>query len=56
MQIVVQEWERVLMYRNGRFEESLGAGRHRARAGTCVGMSACIIRPRRCSSFPARRC
>ena len=29
MQIVVQEWERVLLYRDGRFEEILGAGRHR---------------------------
>lgn len=29
MQIVVQEWERVLLYRDGRFEEVLGAGRHR---------------------------
>jgi regulator of protease activity HflC (stomatin/prohibitin superfamily) len=31
VQIVVQEWERVLVYRDGRFEESLGAGRHRLR-------------------------
>ena len=29
MRIVVQEWERVLLYRDGRFEEILGAGRHR---------------------------
>ncbi|TFV89492.1 SPFH domain-containing protein [Blastococcus sp. CT_GayMR16] len=29
MQIIVQEWERVLLYRDGRFEETLGAGRHR---------------------------
>lgn len=29
MQIVVQEWERVLLYRDGRFEEILAAGRHR---------------------------
>jgi regulator of protease activity HflC (stomatin/prohibitin superfamily) len=29
VQIVVQEWERVLLYRDGRFEELLGAGRHR---------------------------
>lgn len=29
MQIVVQEWEQVLLYRDGRFQESLGAGRHR---------------------------
>lgn len=29
MRIVVQEWERVLVYRDGRFKESLEAGRHR---------------------------
>lgn len=29
MAIVVQEWERVLLYRDGRFEELLGPGRHR---------------------------
>jgi regulator of protease activity HflC (stomatin/prohibitin superfamily) len=29
VRIVVQEWERVLLYRDGRFEEILGAGRHR---------------------------
>lgn len=29
MQIVVQEWERVLLYRDGRFQEILGPGRHR---------------------------
>jgi regulator of protease activity HflC (stomatin/prohibitin superfamily) len=29
VQIVVQEWERVLLYRDGRFQEMLGAGRHR---------------------------
>lgn len=29
MRIVVQEWERVLLYRDGRFEELLEAGRHR---------------------------
>ena len=29
MRIVVQEWERVLLYRDGRFEEILGAGSHR---------------------------
>lgn len=29
MQIVVQEWERILLYRDGRFQEILGAGRHR---------------------------
>jgi regulator of protease activity HflC (stomatin/prohibitin superfamily) len=29
VQIVVQEWERVLLYRDGRFQEILGPGRHR---------------------------
>ena len=29
MRIVVQEWERVLLYRDGRFAEVLGPGRHR---------------------------
>ena len=29
MRIVVQEWERVLLYRDGRFEQELGPGRHR---------------------------
>jgi regulator of protease activity HflC (stomatin/prohibitin superfamily) len=29
VQIVVQEWERVLLYRDGRFQEMLGPGRHR---------------------------
>lgn len=31
MRIVVQEWERVLVYRDGRFETELGPGRHRLR-------------------------
>ena len=31
MKVVVQEWERVLAYRDGRFEELLGPGRHRRR-------------------------
>lgn len=31
MRIVVQEWERVLLYKDGQFEQSLGAGRHRRR-------------------------
>lgn len=31
MRIVVQEWERALLYRDGRFEEALGPGRHRRR-------------------------
>ena len=29
MRVVVQEWERVLVYRDGRFERELGPGRHR---------------------------
>ena len=29
MRVVVQEWERVLVYRDGRLAEELGAGRHR---------------------------
>jgi regulator of protease activity HflC (stomatin/prohibitin superfamily) len=29
VRIVVQEWERVLLYRDGRFEQVLGPGRHR---------------------------
>jgi regulator of protease activity HflC (stomatin/prohibitin superfamily) len=29
VRVVVQEWERVLVYRDGRFVEELGAGRHR---------------------------
>jgi len=29
VRIVVPEWERVLLYRDGRFEEELGPGRHR---------------------------
>ncbi len=31
MRVVVQEWERVLVYRDGRFAEELGAGGHRRR-------------------------
>jgi regulator of protease activity HflC (stomatin/prohibitin superfamily) len=31
VQIVVQEWERVLAYRDGRFEQLLDPGRHRRR-------------------------
>ena len=31
MKVVVQEWERVLVYRDGRFETELAAGRHRLR-------------------------
>ena len=31
MQIVVQEWERVLAYKDGRFQETLEPGRHRRR-------------------------
>jgi regulator of protease activity HflC (stomatin/prohibitin superfamily) len=28
VRIVVQEWERVLLYKNGKFEQELGTGRH----------------------------
>lgn len=31
MRVVVTEWERVLVYRDGRFEVELGPGRHRVR-------------------------
>lgn len=31
MKVVVQQWERVLVYRDGRFETELAAGRHRLR-------------------------
>lgn len=31
MRVVVQEWERVLVYRDGRFVEELGPGAHRVR-------------------------
>lgn len=31
MKVIVQEWERVLVYRDGRFEDELGPGRHRLR-------------------------
>jgi len=31
VQVVVQEWERVLVYKDGRFEEVLEPGRHRRR-------------------------
>lgn len=45
MRITVQEWERVLIYRDGRFHETLEAGRHRRfrrrRKAVCV-----IVRPR----------
>ncbi|WP_199424504.1 SPFH domain-containing protein [Actinotalea solisilvae] len=32
MRMIVQEWERVLVYRDGRFEAQLEPGRHRRRA------------------------
>ena len=32
--VCVQQFETVLLYRNGRFEKALGAGRHRIRAGS----------------------
>jgi regulator of protease activity HflC (stomatin/prohibitin superfamily) len=45
VRIVVQEWERVLLYRDGRFEELLEPGRHRRarwrRRRVCVA-----VRPR----------
>ena len=31
MKVIVQEWERVLVYRDGRFETELASGRHRLR-------------------------
>ncbi len=31
MRVTAQEWERVLVYRDGRFETELGPGRHRVR-------------------------
>jgi hypothetical protein len=40
VRIVVQEWERVLLYRDGRFAEALEPGRHR-RTRVCV-----VVRPR----------
>jgi regulator of protease activity HflC (stomatin/prohibitin superfamily) len=45
VKIVVQEWERVLLYRDGRFEEVLDAGRHRRsrRRRTRVRV---LVRPR----------
>ena len=42
MRITVQEWERVLIYRDGRFQETLEVGRHRRRR-TTVRVS---VRPR----------
>ena len=45
MRIVVQEWERVLLYRDGRFDELLEPGRHRRprRRRTRVRV---VVRPR----------
>lgn len=44
MRIVVQEWERVLLYRDGRCEELLGPGRHRrGRRRRAVRV---VVRPR----------
>ena len=45
MKIVVQEWERVLLYRDGRFEEVLEAGRHR-RSRRRRSVVRVLIRPR----------
>ena len=43
MRTVVQEWERVLLYRDGRFEESLEPGRHRRLRWRRVRV---VVRPR----------
>ena len=45
MRVVVQEWQRVLVYRDGRFEVELGPGRHRLarRRRTVVPVT---VRPR----------
>lgn len=45
MNIVVQEWERVLLYRDGRFEEQLEAGRHR-RSRRRRSVVRVLVRPR----------
>ncbi|WP_158544792.1 SPFH domain-containing protein [Blastococcus sp. TF02-9] len=45
MKIVVQEWERVLLYRDGHFEEALGAGRHR-RSRRRRSWIRVVVRPR----------
>ena len=45
MRIIVQEWERVLLYRDGRFEELLEPGRHR-RARWRRRRVPVVVRPR----------
>ena len=45
MRIVVQEWERVLRYADGRFEELLGPGRHRRRRWRSQVVRV-VVRPR----------
>lgn len=45
MKIVVQEWERILLYRDGRFEELLEAGRHR-RSRRRRSVVRVLVRPR----------
>lgn len=45
MRIVVQEWERVLVYRDGRFDELLGPGAHR-RARRRRRRVHVVVRPR----------
>jgi regulator of protease activity HflC (stomatin/prohibitin superfamily) len=45
VRIVVPEWERVLLYRDGRFEEELGPGRHR-RARRRRRAVRVVVRPR----------
>lgn len=45
MRITVQEWERVLIYRDGRFQETLEAGRHR-RSRRRRTTARVLVRPR----------
>lgn len=45
MRLVVQEWERVLVYRDGRFERVLDPGRHRLRAWRRQTVRV-VVRPR----------
>ncbi|SDE93584.1 SPFH domain / Band 7 family protein [Blastococcus fimeti] len=45
MKIVVQEWERILLYRDGRFEEILEAGRYR-RSRRRRSVVRVLVRPR----------
>ncbi|MPQ98576.1 hypothetical protein GB931_11730 [Modestobacter sp. I12A-02628] len=45
MRVVVQEWERVLVYRDGRFTTELGAGRYRLRRRRHAVVRV-VVRPR----------